>query len=81
MWWTLGWILWGIWLLVQEGAALVRKTPGATLSEHVWAVFRVRDPRPTRIVVAGRALLGVFLGWLLLHMTMGWFTSSDPVPW
>jgi hypothetical protein len=80
-WYTVCWLAWGGAFLLIEGRALVSKTPGATLSDHVWGWFRVRDPRPTKAVVGARVGLGVFLLWLLLHMTMGWFTLSDPVPW
>lgn len=80
-WWTVGWLAWGAWFLAQEGIALANRRDGDTLSEHVWRWFRVRDPRPTPLIVTGRVVLGVFLAWLLLHMVFGWFTLSDPVPW
>jgi hypothetical protein len=80
VWYTAGWLAWLGFFLLLEGKALAGRTPGATLSEHVWAWFRVRDPRPTPLVVAGRLLLGVFLVWLLGHLAMGWWTLSDPWP-
>jgi len=77
---TIFWIAWLAGFLAVEGRALLSRTPGSTLSEHVWAWFHVRDPRPTALVVVARVLLGVFLAWLLGHLTMGWWTPSDPWP-
>jgi len=81
MLWTGLWIGWLIGFLLIEGVALFRRTPGATLSEHIWIWFRVRDSRPTRLVVVCRVLLGVFLIWLFGHLTFGIWTLSDPWPW
>ena len=36
--WDLLWLGWVIAGLMIEGFALASRTPGATLSEHVWAV-------------------------------------------
>jgi cell division septal protein FtsQ len=64
-----------------EGGALWRRAPGATFSEHVWGWFRVRDDRPTALVVVARGMLAVFLVWLGGHLVFGWWTPSDPWPW
>jgi hypothetical protein len=74
--WTAAWMFWIFWFLAIESAALIRKKPGDTFSEHVWAWFKVKDYRPTKLVVAGRIGLGLFLVWLLGHLTMGWWTPS-----
>lgn len=80
-WYTAAWILWAAFFLLVEGAALLSKRPGMTLSEHVWFVFHVRDARPTGLVVAARVVLGLFLTWLAAHMVFGWFTPTHPLPW
>jgi hypothetical protein len=80
-WYTVCWVAWGVFFLAVEGKALFNKRDGDTLSEHVWKWFRVFDPRPTGWVVAARVLLGTSLLWLTLHLTMGWLTPSDPLPW
>lgn len=80
-WWTVAWLLWLAFFVLVEGRALASRTPNSTFSEHVWAWFRVRDRRPTVLVVAARVVLGVFLLWLLLHLSFGWFTPTDPLPW
>lgn len=80
-WWTAGWLVWFSAFAALEGAALLSRAPRASLSDHVWDVFRVRDPRPTGLVIAARVVLGVFGAWLTLHMSLGWFTLSHPVPW
>jgi hypothetical protein len=72
---TLLWILWLCAFAAIEGAALLVRTPGTTLSEHVWAWFHVRDERPTRTTWALRALLYGFLGWLVIHLTLGVWPS------
>lgn len=79
--WTLAWIAWGVFFLAVEGRALANKTPGDTLSEHVWRVFKVRDARPTPVVIAARTVLALFLLWLAGHLVFGWFTPTHPVPW
>lgn len=80
-WYTSAWIVWGALFALIEGLALVRRIPGATLSEHVWSWLRVRDARPTGATVTMRVLLGVVLVWLVGHLTMGWWTLTDPWPW
>jgi hypothetical protein len=40
-WWTVFWILWIVWFLVEEGLALIHKGGTATLSAHVWDWFSV----------------------------------------
>jgi len=72
--WTLAWTAWILFFLVVEAAALIRKAPGDTFSEHWWSLFRVRErvPLPARIV-----LLVVQVGfgiWLIGHLAFGWWT-------
>lgn len=72
---TLLWILWGGAFAAIEGAALLSREPGATLSEHIWAWFHVRDARPTRITWVLRGVLLAFLVWLVIHLTLGVWPS------
>lgn len=64
---TAAWIIWLVMFGVIEGAALKNKAPGDTLSEHVWKWLKIKDkPRGWNLRRAG---LGLFLVWLLLHLT------------
>ena len=67
--WTVAWILWLAMFAVIEGAALIRKGRGDTLSEHIWDWFQIRD-KPRQWTVR-RAVLAGFLVWLLVHMVAG----------
>ena len=53
------WALWLFAFVILEGLALVRRTPGDTLSEHVWSFL---DGGFARFI-----LLGGFLAWLAIH--------------
>lgn len=75
------WVALGTAALVTELVALFSPKAGGTLSEHVWKVLRVGDPRPSSAVWVGRAALLIFLVWLIPHFELGWFTTSSPVPW
>lgn len=66
---TLAWLLWLAMFATVEGVALVRKERGDTLSEHIWHWFQIRD-KP-RQWTWRRAVLAVFLVWLLVHMVAG----------
>lgn len=79
--WALAWAGWLLAFLVLEGVALLNKRDGDTLSEQFWRAFRVHDKRPTKPVIAGRVLLGLFGLWLTIHMTFGTMTLSHPLPW
>lgn len=63
------WIVWLVQFGAIEGAALIDKHPGDTLSEHVWDVFTIRD-KPTGWIWRRGSLL-LFLGWLVAHL-MRW---------
>lgn len=67
--WTVAWILWLAMFAAVEGAALINKDRGDTLSEHVWSWFKIRE-KP-RQWTWRRAVLAVFLVWLLVHMVAG----------
>ena len=67
---TLGWILWLLWFVVEEGIALVMPDHGVgTLSDHVWHWFDIHNKK----AVARHAVLLVFLVWLTVHLSFGWF--------
>lgn len=67
-------------LLATELVALLNRRDGDTISEHVWRVVRVGDPRPTALVWCMRALVALLMIWLAGHFAMGWWTPSDPWP-
>lgn len=52
------WLAWGGLFVVIEGAALLNKKRGDTLSEHIW-FLRSRK--------VGRFVVPAFLGWLAYH--------------
>lgn len=79
--WVLWWCAWLGAFLAAEGAALLNKRDGDTLSEQFWRTFHVYDSRPTKLVIAGRVILGLFGLWLTIHMTFGTMTLSHPLPW
>ncbi len=69
---TLAWLIWLLQFAAIEGAALVNKRDGDTLSEHVWRWFSMRQKG------AGwrmrRFALLAFLAWLVAHfLTAGEF--------
>jgi len=71
---TIAWLSWLAAFGVIEGIALVRKTPGATLSEHVWRWFATQSGqnRPsTPLIWARRMTLVAFLAWLSVHFVSG----------
>lgn len=68
------WALWIAAFAILEGIGLLDRQPGGTLSEIVWAVFRVRDRRPTALTWTLRAALLAFLIWLTGHLGLGWWT-------
>lgn len=66
---TLLWILWIIAFFLLEVPAALNKTPGDTLSEHVWKWFAVRD-RSGKYRWR-RILLLIILAWLVVHLLTG----------
>ena len=68
--WTVAWLVWGAGFFAIEIAALVRKTEGDTLSEHLRDWFATRDkPRAWRL---RRYALAVFFVWFIPHLFLGW---------
>jgi len=72
---TVLWIAWGVAFAAIEGAALLDRRPGGTLSEHVWAWFHIKDQRPTRFTWILRGVLLAGLIWLTGHLAFGWWPA------
>jgi len=74
--WGWLWVGWIVIFLVIEGAALINKERGDTLSEHVWSWFQLKGrkdgKKPWQMVL--RFVFVAFWIWLTLHfLTGGWF--------
>ncbi|AFU62247.1 hypothetical protein TG1_53 [Streptomyces phage TG1] len=71
---TWAWLAWIAAFGVVEGRALFNKTPGDTLSEHVWKWFATEagsTGKPSGWVRMRRFTLAAFLAWLSLHFLTG----------
>lgn len=75
--------IWTIWTIavfgtfaIFEGAALISRKPGTTLSEHVWRWILVRDRKHPVWSVVLRTTSFAFLAWLTIHLTFGILPSS-----
>lgn len=73
--WTVLWLAWGAVFVLIEGAALTTRTPGATLSEHVWAWLLLRDRKHRGVSIALRVLLLAFMTWLTGHFLFRWWPN------
>jgi hypothetical protein len=71
--WTVLWLTWGGVFVVIEGAALITRTPDATLSEHIWAWLLIRDRRHRALSWVLRGLTLAFMVWLTGHLVFGWW--------
>lgn len=74
--WNLVWIGWLMYFLVAEGVALYReakhKSTDATLSEHVWHWFAVKNPRGPKWWIHTRRIASVlFMAELTVHFAAG----------
>ena len=76
--WTIAWLVWLGAFVAIEGPALANKTPGDTLSEHVWKWFATRREdlrndkgKASARVKIRRVVLVSFLAWLSLHFATG----------
>ena len=66
------WLLWGVFFVVIEGATLLNKEAGDTLSEHVWKWIGKRGyPKPSGYKWR-RGALSVTLVWLIGHFFGDW---------
>jgi hypothetical protein len=66
------WIAWLVAFVVIEWSAVKSAAHGDTLSEKVWLWFAVRESG-AKYVALRRALLLMFMLWLLLHLVFGLF--------
>lgn len=66
---TIGWLLWLAWFVIEEGSALCGPRNGRTLSEHCWAWFSLKEKghwwRARRFAALA------FLCWLSAHLLTG----------
>ena len=62
--------MWGAMFVAVEGKALLDKDRGDTLSEHLWAIFSIRDKSSGWL--QRRAVLAGALTWLVAHLLFGW---------
>ena len=69
--WTVLWLLWIAAFFAIEVPALRNKTPGDTLSEHVWKWFAVKDANRKGLTRLRRWGLLAFLAWLSFHFLSG----------
>ena len=70
--------IWTVWtvavfgtFVVVEGAALISRKPGTTLSEHVWRWLMLRDSKHRGLSIVLRTAAFTFLAWLAVHLTFG----------
>jgi hypothetical protein len=74
---TIGWLVWIGWFLLEEGIALAKGGSEATLSGHVWKWFGTSrkdwtvHPTPTPGIRARRFALLAFMAWLAVHFLTG----------
>lgn len=66
---TIAWYMWIAYFVVVEGAALLDKRPGDTLSEHVWYWFSMKDQGPSWHI--RRVILLTMMAWLSAHFLTG----------
>ncbi|WDS51718.1 membrane protein [Streptomyces phage Triumph] len=66
------WAAWAGAFVVIEGVALYRKDKNDTLSEQVWKIFHTaQGQQKTKTTQVRRAVLTMFLAWLVAHFLTG----------
>lgn len=66
---TIGWLAWIAWFLVEEAAAILSKSTPNTLSGHAWYWFSIKGKGPWWRL--RRFALLAFLAWLSAHLLTG----------
>jgi len=72
--WTIAWLTWIAAFLAIEIPGLLNKTPGDTLSEHVWKWFATGNPKQpanAHFIRARRFALLAGMAWLSVHFLTG----------
>lgn len=72
-WATPIWIGIGLLIVIVEGVALLNKSKGDTLSEHVWNWLKVYDK--SKKFTAWRFFVLAFMVWLTGHLAFGWWAG------
>ena len=67
--WTVCWLLWSVMFAAIELPAVLNRTDGDTLSEHLRSWFALRG-KPAGWVVR-RAALAAFFAWFVAHLFTG----------
>jgi len=67
--WSWLWVFWIAMFFAIEMPAVLNRTKGDTLSEHIWAVFSVRDKAKWWRI--RRAILALALVVLMYHFMAG----------
>ena len=76
-WFTIGWLAWLAWFVVEEGLSIRSGAIGNTLSGHVWKWFSIRTEKypdgaqVQKWVRVRRFILLAFLAWLTAHFLTG----------
>jgi hypothetical protein len=68
--WTVAWLLWGLMFTVIEAPAILNRTKGDTLSEHVWRWGAIKT-KPKGWQLRRFGLL-TSLTYMLVHFLTGW---------
>lgn len=66
--WTQAWIWFAVFFGIVEGAAIISKAPGATLTSHILQVFAFKG-KPKGWLLRRAGWFG-FLGWLVYHVAI-----------
>lgn len=74
--WARFWLSIGAVAVAAELVALIRKQPGDTLSEQVWAWLHVtpgKTPMRAALLSWRSFVVAAFLLWLVAHFVLGWW--------
>lgn len=70
---TIGWIGFGLWFVVEEGIALYKRNVKGTLSWHIWQLFSLQGDKSE--LSGGEQIRRVVgfaaMAWLATHLLSG----------